>query len=121
MELLDIGKHCNLISCRQLDFLPLKCPDCQFSFCQEHSHQDAHNCRNKNATQIDIRISTCDLCHKPVPLRNRTEDPGRRMADHLATISADCMFKLRQASLRETSLAKGAQLSTTTKDSESYG
>jgi hypothetical protein len=34
---------------------------------------------------------------------------------------ADCLLKLRQASMCETSLAKGTQLSTTTKDSESYG
>ncbi|KAG2181464.1 hypothetical protein INT44_008277 [Umbelopsis vinacea] len=89
MELLDVGKHCNLISCRQLDFLPFKCADCRYSFCQEHSHPDEHNCQNKNATRIDIRIPTCQTCNKPVPLRSRTEDPEKRMADHLASHCTD--------------------------------
>lgn len=35
-------------------------------------------------------------------------------------IGADCLLKLRQASMCEASLAKGAQLSTTTQDYESY-
>ncbi|GAB5593084.1 hypothetical protein Unana1_07984 [Umbelopsis nana] len=56
---------------------------------QEHSQPDAHDCRCKNTARVDIRIPTCDICHKPVPLRSRNEDRTKRMADHLASKCSD--------------------------------
>ncbi|KAM3578613.1 zinc finger, AN1-type domain [Umbelopsis sp. WA50703] len=89
MELPELGKQCNLTTCRQLDFLPYKCADCKLSFCQEHYQADSHQCQNKQSTRPDIRVPTCNRCHKPVPFRHRDQSPQQRLADHIASNCQD--------------------------------
>jgi len=38
----DLGEHCR--HCRQLDYLPFRCPACREWFCLAHHHQDKHEC-----------------------------------------------------------------------------
>ncbi|XP_026860160.2 AN1-type zinc finger protein 1 isoform X1 [Electrophorus electricus] len=40
----DIGKHCNIESCNQKDFLPFVCDSCSGVFCLEHRSRDSHCC-----------------------------------------------------------------------------
>uniref|UniRef100_A0A4W5NKS0 Zinc finger, AN1-type domain 1 n=1 Tax=Hucho hucho TaxID=62062 RepID=A0A4W5NKS0_9TELE len=44
MAELDIGKHCNIKSCHQTDFLPFICDACRGVFCLEHRSRDLHAC-----------------------------------------------------------------------------
>lgn len=44
MEFPDLGKHCELKSCRQLDFCPFQCTYCKKWFCKDHRSQHEHYC-----------------------------------------------------------------------------
>ncbi|XP_016157296.1 PREDICTED: AN1-type zinc finger protein 2A isoform X3 [Ficedula albicollis] len=44
MELPWLGEHCSERSCKQLDFLPLKCDACGEVFCKDHIRYDDHKC-----------------------------------------------------------------------------
>jgi len=44
MAELNIGNHCNVSDCKQLDFLPLQCNLCKKMYCKEHASYDAHTC-----------------------------------------------------------------------------
>ena len=52
---IDIGKHCNLKECNQLDFLPFKCNKCNLYFCLEHMSPELHNCKF-----LDSNIIKCN-------------------------------------------------------------
>lgn len=45
-ELPKLGKHCDYYNCNELDFLPVKCNYCKYTFCKEHFNYDAHNCES---------------------------------------------------------------------------
>ncbi|XP_012878903.1 PREDICTED: AN1-type zinc finger protein 2A isoform X2 [Dipodomys ordii] len=44
MEFPDLGKHCSEKTCKQLDFLPLKCDACKQDFCKDHFTCATHTC-----------------------------------------------------------------------------
>lgn len=44
MDLEQIGDHCGLAACRDLDFLPIQCPSCTIIYCRFHISPDAHTC-----------------------------------------------------------------------------
>ncbi|XP_029935877.1 AN1-type zinc finger protein 1 isoform X2 [Myripristis murdjan] len=44
MAELDIGKHCQIESCHQKDFLPFVCDLCSGVFCLEHRSRESHSC-----------------------------------------------------------------------------
>ncbi|XP_060077045.1 AN1-type zinc finger protein 1-like [Ylistrum balloti] len=47
-EFPDLGKHCSLQSCKQLDFLPYDCDGCGKTFCGDHKFPDNHKCDQVN-------------------------------------------------------------------------
>jgi|AntRauTorckE6833_2_1112554.scaffolds.fasta_scaffold87462_2 predicted nucleic acid binding AN1-type Zn finger protein len=47
MEFPNLGKHCDLKNCRQLDFLPFYCRDCKKYYCKDHSYKKDHKCEKK--------------------------------------------------------------------------
>merc|ERR1712213_124917 len=65
MELPHIGDQCSEKSCRQLDFLPVKCDGCKKSFCGQHWTYEGHNCSTPRLK--DVQVPVCPLCDKPVP------------------------------------------------------
>lgn len=67
MELPDLGKHCSEDTCKQLDFLPLKCDACEDLFCKDHITYDQHKCTS--AYKKDVQIPVCPLCGTPVPVK----------------------------------------------------
>ncbi|KAM9308404.1 AN1-type zinc finger protein 1 [Gastrophryne carolinensis] len=44
MAELEIGQHCDMEHCGQLDFLPFVCDGCSKVFCLAHRSRDAHTC-----------------------------------------------------------------------------
>lgn len=44
MEFPNIGEHCVLEDCKQLDYLPVKCDHCQLTFCKIHFKAESHKC-----------------------------------------------------------------------------
>ena len=54
MELPHLGKHCSEKSCRQLDFLPMKCDACSEIFCKDHLQYDDHNCSSSYKKNIQV-------------------------------------------------------------------
>ncbi|XP_043312116.1 AN1-type zinc finger protein 2A isoform X1 [Cervus canadensis] len=67
MEFPDLGKHCSEKTCKQLDFLPLKCDACKQDFCKDHFTYTAHKC--PLAFTKDVRVPVCPLCNSPVPVK----------------------------------------------------
>ncbi|KAM6087302.1 AN1-type zinc finger protein 1 isoform 3-T3 [Chlamydotis macqueenii] len=48
MAELELGQHCGVADCRQLDFLPFVCDGCSGVFCLQHRSRDAHGCSEVN-------------------------------------------------------------------------
>ncbi|XP_069889503.1 AN1-type zinc finger protein 2A [Dipodomys merriami] len=67
MEFPDLGKHCSEKTCKQLDFLPLKCDACKQDFCKDHFTCATHTC--PFAFKKDVRVPVCPLCNVPVPVK----------------------------------------------------
>ncbi|KAH8916044.1 hypothetical protein BT69DRAFT_1303152 [Atractiella rhizophila] len=84
-EMIEIGQHCTLESCNQLDFLPFKCNKCEKNFCAEHWKVGDHDCPKAGAGD-DFRAPECPLCHAPIPLSSPSEDPNVPMSRHLDSL-----------------------------------
>ncbi|RHZ64771.1 hypothetical protein Glove_320g55 [Diversispora epigaea] len=85
MELPNIGRHCAHTDCKLLDYLPIKCQNCQNYYCSDHFKPNQHSCINLPPSE-DVRVPICPICSAPVPF-SRGEDPNIRMDQH---ISNDC-------------------------------
>lgn len=80
MELPHLGKHCSEKSCRQLDFLPMKCDACTEIFCKDHLQYDDHSCRS--SYKKNIQVPVCPLCNQPIPV-SRGSVPDLVVSDHI--------------------------------------
>eukprot|EP00729_Bicosta_minor_P017279 gene17279-11665_t len=62
------------------DFLPIKCYECDKSFCDEHSAYDAHECPNKyKVVRTAMHCPLCKVIIAPKP----GEDPNMVMSRHI--------------------------------------
>ncbi|XP_072014120.1 AN1-type zinc finger protein 1-like [Amphiura filiformis] len=59
-ELVHVGKHCTVTTCKQLDFLPIVCNGCSQIFCKDHYSVDAHNCSQENFSKDGCTITSTD-------------------------------------------------------------
>ncbi|KAM4697914.1 AN1-type zinc finger protein 2A-like [Rhinophrynus dorsalis] len=84
MEFPDLGKHCSESTCKQLDFLPLKCDACEQILCKDHITYALHKCRS--AYKKDVQVPVCPLCNTPIPIK-RGQTPDIVVGDH---IDRDC-------------------------------
>ncbi|XP_056391836.1 AN1-type zinc finger protein 2B isoform X1 [Hyla sarda] len=84
MEFPDLGKHCSEPTCKQLDFLPLKCDACEQIFCKDHITYVLHNC--SSAYKKDVQVPVCPLCNIPIPVK-RGQTPDIVVGEH---IDRDC-------------------------------
>ncbi|KAM9305495.1 AN1-type zinc finger protein 2A [Gastrophryne carolinensis] len=80
MEFPDLGRHCSEVTCRQLDFLPLKCDACEDLFCKDHITYDQHKCAA--AYKKDVQVPVCPLCGTPVPVK-KGEQPDIAVGQHI--------------------------------------
>ncbi|OPJ83606.1 AN1-type zinc finger protein 1 [Patagioenas fasciata monilis] len=55
MAELELGKHCGVPECRQLDFLPFVCDGCSGVFCLQHRSRDAHGCSEVNIRNSSVK------------------------------------------------------------------
>ncbi|CAL9763819.1 unnamed protein product [Musa acuminata subsp. burmannicoides] len=83
-EFPDLGKHCSVDDCRQIDFLPFTCDRCNQVFCLQHRSYISHQCLN--ASQKDVTVLICPLCAMGVRLV-QDEDPNITWELHVNT---DC-------------------------------
>ncbi|XP_044289550.1 AN1-type zinc finger protein 2A [Varanus komodoensis] len=80
MEFPDLGKHCSEKTCKQLDFLPLKCNACEEVFCKNHIAYNRHKCAF--AYTKDVQVPICPLCNSPIPVR-KGESPDAVVGVHM--------------------------------------
>ncbi|XP_074320483.1 zinc finger AN1 and C2H2 domain-containing stress-associated protein 13 [Silene latifolia] len=78
----DLGKHCSLEDCRQIDFLPFTCDRCRLVFCLEHRSYRQHQC--PQADDQGVTVVICPLCAKGVRLIP-DEDPNISWEKHVNT------------------------------------
>ena len=77
MEFLDKGKHCQLQSCNQFDYLPFECFHCKGSFCKVHRAPKDHECQAWVKLMAPAPIvkkkkkkTRCKVCRRVIPNRN---------------------------------------------------
>jgi len=80
MEFPDLGKQCSERSCRQLDFLPMKCDACSLIFCKDHLQYDTHCC--SSSYKKNIQVPVCPLCNQPIPV-SRGSVPDLAVSEHI--------------------------------------
>ncbi|XP_029460837.1 AN1-type zinc finger protein 2B [Rhinatrema bivittatum] len=80
MEFPDLGKHCSEPTCKQLDFLPLKCDACEQIFCKDHISYAEHSC--SSAYKKDVQVPVCPLCNTPIPVK-RGETADMVVGEHI--------------------------------------
>ncbi|XP_017952605.2 AN1-type zinc finger protein 2A isoform X1 [Xenopus tropicalis] len=80
MEFPDLGHHCSEATCKQLDFLPLKCDACEELFCKDHITYDQHKC--SAAYKKNVLVPVCPLCGTPVPV-NKGEMADIAVSQHI--------------------------------------
>jgi len=62
MELPHLGTHCSIASCNRLDYLPVKCDYCKFTFCSDHGYSpDRHSCSAKHLIK-EVVVDVCPKC-----------------------------------------------------------
>ncbi|GFP92233.1 zinc finger an1 and c2h2 domain-containing stress-associated protein 13 [Phtheirospermum japonicum] len=76
----NLGKHCSVDDCRQIDFLPFTCDCCQQVFCLDHRSYSRHKCPKAN--KHDVTVVICPLCAKGVRLIPE-EDPNITWESHV--------------------------------------
>lgn len=79
----NLGKHCSVADCKQIDFLPFTCDCCQQVFCLEHRSYRQHKC--PDADNQGISVVVCPLCAKAVRLVP-DEDPHITWETHVNTV-----------------------------------
>ncbi|XP_059668419.1 zinc finger AN1 and C2H2 domain-containing stress-associated protein 16 [Cornus florida] len=80
----NLGKHCSVEDCQQIDFLPFTCDCCHQVFCLEHRSYNKHQCPKGN--KHDVTVVVCPLCAKGVRLIHN-QDPNITWELHVNT---DC-------------------------------
>ncbi|KAM6908463.1 AN1-type zinc finger protein 1 [Lycodopsis pacificus] len=56
MAEIDIGKHCQIDSCSQNDFLPFVCELCSGVFCLDHRSREAHSCSAEPVKRVSQTV-----------------------------------------------------------------
>jgi hypothetical protein len=93
MEFPDLGSHCSVPDCRQLDFLPFSCK-CGGKFCLEHRLPIQHNCAVRSDDQlVPTVVVLCPICSKSYKLYT-FEDPNQVINAHMR--QDNCTLKLTQ-------------------------
>jgi len=97
-EFPNLGEHCSVPECHQLDILPIKCDACSLPFCRDHMTYDSHSC--KNGLKKNVTVPLCPLCNKPVPV-GKNEHIDAKIGQHIdRECQSDPADKLRRHTLR---------------------
>ncbi|KAL0947220.1 hypothetical protein HGRIS_013337 [Hohenbuehelia grisea] len=79
MDLPQIGRHCSLETCNELDFLPILC-HCDAYFCRHHIDPETHSCQAKTPKPLSVNAEKrpkcpVESCNKP-SLESAVKDAG---------------------------------------------
>ncbi|XP_010514656.1 PREDICTED: zinc finger AN1 and C2H2 domain-containing stress-associated protein 13 [Camelina sativa] len=85
-EFPDLGKHCAVNVCKQLDFLPFTCDRCLQVLCLDHRSYMRHDCPKGN--RGDVTVVVCPFCATGVRL-NPDEVPNIAWEEHLNSVCDD--------------------------------
>ncbi|KAL0583312.1 hypothetical protein ABG067_006813 [Albugo candida] len=83
---MDVGKHCSVTHCSQIDFLPFECDCCHSVFCLDHRSYTSHSCTS--VQQNDQRVFECPICKK---LIDWTPDQDIDQVWNAHTLCGDCV------------------------------
>ena len=62
MAAFDVGTHCHLSTCNQLDFLPFVCDGCSLIFCLQHREKSTHKCCSLDDTKTrDVKPESASI------------------------------------------------------------
>ncbi|GKA75193.1 zinc finger AN1 domain-containing stress-associated protein 12 [Tanacetum coccineum] len=78
----DLGKHCQLSDCKQLNFLPFKCNGCEKVFCVEHRSYKFHECSNSDHNSRKVLV--CETCSMSMEIPQNSKGGKEEMALILA-------------------------------------
>lgn len=70
---------CQYEGCTEIDLLPARCSNCHKRFCSHHLAQSAHQC----PAVVDVRVGTCPLCHRVVPLEYPRQNVDEAVSRHI--------------------------------------
>ncbi|CAA7407083.1 unnamed protein product [Spirodela intermedia] len=82
----ELGRHCEMEDCGQLDFLPFECDGCHKVFCKEHRAYAGHDC--PKADHKSRVVVVCDACSASVERRGG-EDDSAALARHAGSGGCD--------------------------------
>jgi AN1-type zinc finger protein 1 len=60
-DMFSVGKHCGLVTCNRLDFLPILCNRCSIYYCKEHSNAASHKCEFEIESISSAAISSTKI------------------------------------------------------------
>jgi AN1-type zinc finger protein 2 len=86
MEFPDLGRHCEFLSCGQLEYCPLQCSYCHKWLCMYHQRPVSHMCKEVNK-KIEKKIITHTF--KPV-YSNLCIFPGCKVKSIIPYKCKDC-------------------------------
>ncbi|CAM6015452.1 unnamed protein product [Sphagnum balticum] len=78
----NLGQHCSVSDCQQIDFLPFSCDACNKVFCLEHRTYANHKCTKAN--EQDVTVLVCPICSQSVR-SVPNEDPNVTWERHVQT------------------------------------
>jgi len=70
-----IGSHCDIDTCKQLDFLPFLCESCKGTFCLDHRTETAHSCKKAGSWLSSLRPKPTQSAPTSSRARNLLEAP----------------------------------------------
>ncbi|KAF8252975.1 hypothetical protein K440DRAFT_593519 [Wilcoxina mikolae CBS 423.85] len=54
-DVAGIGSHCDIDTCKRLDFLPFICESCKGTFCLDHRTETSHSCKKAGSWLSSLR------------------------------------------------------------------
>ncbi|XP_009335823.2 zinc finger AN1 domain-containing stress-associated protein 12 [Pyrus x bretschneideri] len=84
----DLGRHCQLSDCHQLDFLPFQCDGCRKVFCVEHRSYKSHECPKSDHNSRKVVV--CEICSASVETTGCDDEQDHKLLLEKHAKSGNC-------------------------------
>ncbi|KAM1058732.1 hypothetical protein ACFX2I_023439 [Malus domestica] len=84
----DLGRHCQLSDCHQLDFLPFQCDGCHKVFCVEHRSYKSHECPKSDHNSRKVVV--CEICSTSIETTGREGEQDQKLLLEKHAKSGNC-------------------------------
>ncbi|KAB2634227.1 zinc finger AN1 domain-containing stress-associated protein 12-like [Pyrus ussuriensis x Pyrus communis] len=84
----DLGRHCQLSDCHQLDFLPFQCDGCRKVFCVEHRSYKSHECPKSDHNSRKVVV--CEICSASIETTGRDGEQDQKLLLEKHAKSGNC-------------------------------